>query len=268
MLAPGCSREPYAQSTPDETILAAKTMIEKGEASKLPRLIYSENEDMRRWLSSVGRLTGDMQELARTLQEKFPDEVASLRARAAQAAQEGKATTLFGQLAQQTRRQGRNQRRQGPPKGDERTQFDDAIVRLLADPYAFLRESEGRLTTAQVDDERVAVLWDGKPVLQPLGMLMQRDEQDRWCFVLPTNIPGAQGVMPQSKEQWEILGMLVTTLDKVVKDLTVEVQDGRLASLDAVSRRAGEMTFVPAVMVFYAYGKYTQEMKEQQKAGG
>ncbi len=225
---------------------------------------------MRRWLNTLGRLTGDLETLSSSLQAKFPAEVAELRRKAEEAAKQGKASSLIGQLAQQARGGNRNQvsvgtggrRRPGPQDArageQQRDAFNDGITRLFADPFAFLDDAEGKLTVVAIDDETAAVQWDGKPVLAPLGMVMQKDEDGKWYFVLPTNVPGAAKFMPQSKEQWDILGKLVVTLDKMVIDLDKEVKDGRLASLSAVSRRAGEMTFVPAVMVIYAYGKYTE----------
>jgi hypothetical protein len=269
LAVPGCSRDPYSQDTPEETISSARLMIEKGEASKLPRLVYAESEDMRRWLNRTGKLLGNLQSLSGSIQEKYPKEVSELSARAQEAAKQGKATSLIGQLSSQMRQQqrsgartNRGGRRGGPPRGEARDDFNDAVTRVFADPYAFLKESEGKLTAVMMDDETYALQWEGKPVLAPLGMLMKKGEDGKWYFVLPTNVPGASQFLPKTKEQWDIMGKLVVTLDKVVADLDREIRDGRLETLPAVSRRAGEMTFAPAVMVFYAYAQYTEASKK------
>lgn len=261
----GCSRDPYSQATPQDTLASAQLMVKNGEAEKLPRLIHADSPEMRRWLNTLGRLLGDMETLSATVAEKYPADVAALRARAEQAAKEGRATSIIGQLVQQGRSAGPAQAGFGgrrtarqPTREQTRGDFNDALTSLFTDPYAFLNDAEGRLTVVEVDDEIAALQWDGKPVLAPLGMVMRKGEDDRWYFVLPTNVPGADRFMPKDKEQWDILGKLVVTLDKMVLDLNQEVKDGRHASLSSVSRRAGEMTFVPAVMVMYAYGKYTE----------
>lgn len=264
-----CSRDPYPQGTPEETLASAQLMVKNGEAEKLPRLIHADNPDMRRWLNTVGRLLGDVETLATTINAKFPGEVAELRRKAEEAAKEGRATSLIGQIVQQSRGaaggKARSRGGQAKDRSQTRDDFNDALTRLFTDPYAFLNDTQGRLTVVEVDDETAAILWDEKPVLPPVGMVMRKEEDGRWCIVLPTNVPGADKFMPQDKEQWEILGKLVVTLDKMTIDLNKEVAEGRHQSLASVSRRAGEMTFVPAVMVVYAYGKYGEGEKE---AGG
>ncbi len=263
----GCSREDYAQSTPEETIASATKMVEQGDAEKLPNLIYADNQDMRRLLNTLGRLTGHMEELAIEMNTRFPEETAELAKKAEEAAKQGKSTSLVGQLAQQGRRQGGRRNRNTRPgeRQEQREQFDDAITRLFADPYSFLKDNDGRLTTAYLTDDSVALLWDGKPVLQPIGMVMNKAPDGKWYFVLPTNAPGISGFMPKTPEQYKLMGQMIAVFDKVVVDLQREVSSGQHSSLEAVSRRAGEMTFLPAVLTFYAY---SQLREEQQKAAG
>lgn len=267
MTLSGCSRDDYAQSTPEETIASATKMVEQGDAEKLPNLIYADNQDMRRLLNTLGRLTGHMEQLAIELNTRFPEETAELARRAEEAAKQGKSTSLIGQLAQQGRRQGGRRNRNTRPgeRQEQREQFDDAITRLFADPYSFLKDNDGRLTTAYLTDDSVALLWDGKPVLQPIGMVMNKAPDGKWYFVLPTNAPGISGFMPKTPEQYQLMGQMIAVFDKVVVDLQREVSSGQHSSLEAVSRRAGEMTFLPAVLTFYAY---SQLREEQQKAAG
>lgn len=276
-MLPGCEQK-YAQDTPEATIAAARAMIENGDARKLPNLVYAANPDERRLLNTVGRLTGNLETLAKEIATRFPQETAALKERAKQAAAEGKSTSIFAQLASQVRPQAGGRRRGrggggsgavpsptgGPPPREERQAFDDAITRLFVDPYAFLDDSQGKLSTQYMTDDQVALLWEGKMVLPPLGMLMRKGEDGKWSFVLPTSAPVLAPFMPKTPEQYKLMGGMVSVLDKVVVDLTKEVQAGQMTSLDAVSRRAGEMTFMPAVLMFYAYGKLRDE---QAKAG-
>jgi hypothetical protein len=267
----GCSRTDYSQGTPEETIASANKMVEAGDAEKLPNLVYAENPDMRKLLNTLGRMTGHLEELAKEINTRYPQETAELAKKAEEAAKQGKSTSLIGQLAQQGRRQGGRRNRTAKPserpgeRQEQREQFDDAITRLFADPYSFLRDNQGRLTTAYLTDDSVALLWDGKPVLQPIGMVMNKAEDGKWYFVLPTNTPGISGFMPKTPEQYKLMGQMVAVLDKVVIDLRKEVASGQHSSLESVSRRAGEMTFLPAVLTFYAY---SQLRDEQQKTPG
>ncbi len=268
----GCSREEFNQDTPEATILAARQFVETQQAEKLPRLIYAESPELRKFYNTLGRMLGHTEELALEIQQRFPDEIQQLTARAEQQAKEGKPTTLMGQIARQAQRSGaltgnrQRNRRQGPPSTEDRQAFNDALTRFFADPYSVLRESEGNLTTQPMTEDMVALLWDKKMILPPLGMVMQRGEDGKWYFVLPTSMAGVKDFMPKSKEQFEIAGALMAVLDKVVVDLRNEVRGGQLQTLEAVSRRAGEMTFLPAVLTFYAYSKLRDEQRKADSA--
>jgi hypothetical protein len=243
------SREPD-QSSPESTIASARKLLEKRDAERLHLLIYSEDEEQAKLWRRLGRVLGHLEELSTELAKRYPAEVQELATRAQEAAAKGKTTSLAGLLAKEARK---TSRRRGPPKRDEKSAFDDAIMRVFADPYAFLRESEGRLSTTYLNDDAVALLWDGKPVLPPLGMSMRQNDKGDWCFVMPTSAPVIAGFMPKTKDEYELAGQMLVVFDKVVIDLTKEVESGQHKSLEGVSRRAGEMLFLPAVLVFYAY---------------
>lgn len=255
----GCSEKSYDQGTPEAAIASARQMIKEGHAEKLPALIYTETPEMKRLFNTTGKLFGDVEELAIELNKRFPKECQDLAARAELQAKEGKPTTLIGQLAQAAQRQ--RSKRRGPPSTEDRKAFDDAVTRFFADPYAFIRDSEDKLTTTPLGETQVALLWDKKMILPPIGMIMQQGEDGLWYFVPPTSLPGVKDFMPKTKEQFEIMGGLIAVFDKVVLDLTKEVKEGRLTSLELVSQRAGEMTFVPAVLTFYAYSELRKDQK-------
>jgi hypothetical protein len=153
--------------------------------------------------------------------------------------------------------------------GDDsaRQAFDNALKGLFADPYGWVRESEKRLTTTFLTDTSVALLWDEKPILPPIGMVMRRDDKDgRWYFALPTNLPGVSNFMPKTKEQFEIFGGLIKVFDQVVVDLRNDIDEGRLTTLDEVSRAAGEKTFLPAALTVFAYARLTESQKKEAAA--
>lgn len=253
----GCEdKSKYSQVTPDATIATARLMVEEGKARRLGDLIYAESPDMRTFLSRTGIFLGNLQRLGAAVQRKFPNDVTKLKADLEDAAKKGKTTTLFGQLAQQAMPRGR---RPNMDTTQARDAFDDAIKSILADPYAFLRESEKRLTTEYLTDDSVSLRWDAKPIMAPIGMRMKLAEDGKWYFALPTNIPGASAFLPKTKEEYEILGGLIEVFDNMVLDLTSDVENGRVTSLDSLARSAGEKAFLPAVMVMFAYSKGVEQ---------
>lgn len=264
----GCRREPtYSQATPDDVVQSAKLMVKAGRADRLTGLLYAENEDLRVLYTKLGRLLRSVQELALVMNEKFPKEIQELRAKAEQAANEGKATSLLGGLTGEARRSARRAAR-----GEERNPGDAlnaTLKQLLADPYGWLDEHSSKLSTAYISDEASAVLWDRKPVFPPLGLVMKKDG-DRWFVVPPTNMPVLSSVMPKTKDEFTIWGSLVRTVDNAVQEVTRDVKAGKLRSLDEVARAAGEKAFVPVGIGVIAYGRAVeirkQEARQAQKA--
>ncbi len=260
VLVAACDRGPD-RSTPEGTIEAARWAVQRGDAKRLGGFIYSDSPDMKRLMRRLGVFLGNVQDLGTAIQTKFPSDVAQMRATAETAAKEGKASSLLSLVTNQVRG-GRN-RRNGPPSGDVRDAFDQALKNIFADPYAWLRESDTRLTTTFLTDDSVALLWDGQPIIPPIGMVLKRDSTDGlWYFLLPTNLPGVSNFMPKSKEQFEIFGGLIKVFDQVVIDLKTDVESGRLSSLDQVASKAGEKTFIPAAMTVFAYTKLMESQKK------
>lgn len=259
----GCERSPYSQASPDETIQSARLMVERGEASRLPDLIWAANEDERRLLTHLGRMLGSLQKLAGAIKERFPQEVGELKARAEEAAAKGQSTSLFSQMTQSMGPQRGGKRRQGPPSDAQRNAVDDSLMRLFADPYGFLESSSERLSTVYITDNTAAVMWDKKPVLPPLGLVMKQESNGDWYIVVPTAMPGISSAWPRTNEEYKVWGSLITTLDQVILDLKADVELGRVTTLDEVSKRAGEKAFIPAAMVFYAFGQLRDAQKKE-----
>jgi len=260
------SEKAYNQATPEATIATARLMVEQGKAARLDRLIYADNEEMRKLLHRSGAMLGNLQKLGDAIQVAFPDEVGKLKAQLDEAAKQGKATSLFGQIAQQVMPQkGKRRNFDEQPGGEMRDAFDNAIKDLFADPYGFLKQSQTRVTTEFLTDDSVSLRWDGKPILPPIGLQMKKSGDDKWYFALPTGFPGAQAVMPRTPDEYGIWGSLVEVVDKMIVDLTADITQKKVTTLDQTAKKAGEKAFIPAAMVVFAY---TKALEERKKAGG
>lgn len=258
-----CDRAPaYSQATPNDVIRSAAQMVKDNRADLLPSLLYAENDEMRRLYRAMGTFLKHTQDLAQSIQQKFPEEVAKLKKQGEEAAKKGQATTLFGQIAQ-----AQSRARRGPPDKSQQDAFNAALKRIFVDPYGSLDDGVDHLSTTPINDDVVAIMVDGKPMLAPLGLTMRRvktDDREVWAVVPPLNIPGVANFVPKSKEEFQIWGSLIKTFDNVVVDLTKDVKSGAMKSLDDVSKKAGEKAFIPAAMTVFAY---TQAMEARKKAG-
>ncbi len=270
-LLPGCGDRGYSQKTPDAVLKTAKLMVERGEARKLSKLFYAENEDMKKVLSNFGVLLGNLQRLAGAVSENFPRDVERLKSSAEAAAKSGKATSLLSQIAAQAgggsgtpRRAAKDPEKWRKEQAQREQQLGDSLNMLMADPYGFLNDKAGKLTTTPISDDMAAVMWDGQPVLPPLGLVMRKDIADGlWYVVLPLNIPGLANLLPQSPQEYKVFGALIAIINNVIVDLAKDVRDKKITTIDDLSRKAGEKAFMPAAMGYVAYSKMIDDRKKK-----
>lgn len=253
----GCERKSYSRSTPEELIDSAHQMVVDGHPERLTELIYASTADspdtedprLRELYERLGGLLAQIDELARAVQEAFPEEVEQLRAEAEAAAQRGEARSMLTQALTG---------RRGPSRGERRQQGEDVMERamsdLLANPFGWLEGAKERISFFELTPDRQAVLWDGKPVLPPAGLAIERHDGD-WYVVLPLSHPAMGRVMPSSDEQYAVFGSLIQVLDQTFRELTADVRSGKARDLNHVAEMTGEKAFMPMAMVALAYAR-------------
>lgn len=242
----GLGKRSYSQATPDDLVNSAVLMVKNGDARLLPNLILAESDDMRGTLNRLGILLGHMQKLADSIAKTFPDDIARYRAEAEQAIESGKPPAVLGTLLEQMG--GRDR----PPTAEEDEAMRDLVARIFADPYAWIEQNEGRLSTVEVAEDLASVLVDGKPAMG-VGLTLKRDA-DKWYFALPTHLPPVTRIMPKAPEQWRMINSLIKILDNTVLELTDDVQTGRLRNLKAIGDKAQEKVIFPGGIWLAAYG--------------
>lgn len=245
----GCSKAEvqYSRDTPEEVFESARKMLEDGNAQRLVELITPPTEDNAIVYREAGRMLESLSVLASTIEEAYPKEIAELRSDAQAAAMRGDAVSNIQQALT-----GFGKRRGEVDSSDER--LNALLQSLLGDPYGWIRQSETRLSTQYLYDGAVAVLWDDKPIMPPIGVIMQEDARDgTWSIVLPTNLPMVNKYLPKTKDEYKIWAMILRVLSNACNDLVTGIHEGDYATLEGVSKAAGEKAFAPIAMVFFAY---------------
>lgn len=270
LVLPGCRRAKavYDQSSPQAVVASAQKMVETGDVRRLSDLIQADTAEMRAIWSRVGLLLNDVKDLAAAINKAFPEEVAKLKAEAKAAAESGKAPGLLAQITggQRNRRQGRPSPG-SDPMADPRTALNDSLRLVLADPFAWLDANSGRLTTVPMNDEMAALMWDGKPIFPPVGLVLQQSSRDdKWYLVLPTHVPPVSRIMPRTPEEHAVWGKLIDSIRGVVIDLRKDVESGKLSNLEQVSRAAGERAFIPMAFIGVAYSKMMEDRRAAERA--
>ncbi|MBC7833762.1 MAG: hypothetical protein H7Y88_01500 [Phycisphaerales bacterium] len=270
----GCDeRVSYSQRSPDEVVKSAVAMVQNGDADRLDDLIYADSEKMRAVLNRLGVTLGHVQLLAATLQAKFPEEIAKLKAETEQAAAEGRSAGGLSAMFSGGRVnvEGGGGRPSGPPGFDEgsgrgersdgRSRMEGILTRLLADPYGWIESNAPRLSTVKLADDMATVTLDDKPVLPPIGIPLKQDK-GLWFVSLPLHLPPLSGYMPATDEEWSIIGSLIAVLDRAVVEIHRDVESGKVGSLNAVGDELGDKVIFPGMMAFAAYG---MEMDVRQR---
>ena len=233
--APPEPRE-YPQATPEATLDAIFEMVESQDAGRLPELIHADTAGMRAALEELSLLTGELQQAAQAAAEAFPRETAALRA----AMRDDPAAALSTFRP----RGGTVDPTAGPGR--------ESLRMILADPYGWLVIQRDRLSTAMIDDQRAAILRDGRPVFG-VGMIMRRGEDERWRIELPLRFPGSSRFVPQSDDEWKIVGSLLRVFASAVDELEGDIRAGRARDMSDAARLAGEKALGPIVLVGIAY---------------
>ncbi len=251
----GCSKAEvqYSRDTPEEVFTSARKMLEDGNAQRLVELLPPPTEDNAIVYRESGRMLESLSELATTIEEAYPKEIAKLRTNAEAAAMRGDAVSNIQQALT-----GFGKRRGEDDSSDDR--LNALLQSILGDPYGWIRESETRLTTQYLYDGAVAVLWDAKPIMPPVGVIMQEDARDgTWSIVLPTNLPMINKYLPKTKDEYKIWAMIMRVLSNACNDLVTGIDEGQYSTLEGVSAAAGEKVFAPLAMVFFAYQRVVSE---------
>lgn len=260
----GCDRGPkrYGQATPDEVVASARAMVTGGDTARLHELIYAEDDLERAFLARVGKLFGHLHELAAEIQVRFPDDMRKIQLKAEEqaklAAQRGSGSTgaFVNQLISAGKQVSREQRENA---------FEAVIERVFSDPYGWLADQSGRLTTEMINDDQAALLWDKKAILPPVGLAM-RKVGDKWYLIPPLNLPFISKYRPRTKPEWNMWASLVKIFDTAIVELRDEVRAGQVVGFSDVSRKAGEKIFMPAALAFVAVSKHYEKKFAAQAA--
>lgn len=270
LISAACGREDqqYSQATPEDVLKSAVAMVKAGDARLLPKLLDDGGQrDMRAVLNRLGNLTGSLQRLAGAVAIRFPGEVAKLKEKVieeAQGEQGQKALEIVLAPSSGAPAKGGLTLQQGGNADAQREIFQDTFARLMADPFSFLERAADKLSTEMIDDERAAVLYDGKPV-PPVGLTM-RLRDGKWYIELPINLPMIRDYMPQTHTEHQIVASLIKVFDNTIKDLTQDVGSGRVATVTQLSEKAGERALVPAGMVMIVYAKEMETRRIRERS--
>ncbi len=234
-VATGCGRKEvgeYDTSTPDKAVDAVAAMVRDGHAELLPRMVFlktrdvtfedgvteaSAVEDVR---GKAGEMLGRLWRVSRKIQARWPDQVRK---------------EVDGAL------RGRS--------------VEDALMRVMADPFAALEAQRSKLTTEDMSDGTAALLWEGEPVLG--GMLSLVETPEGWRLNVPVELVRTNRYWPDTRHEWAVVASMMLAIENSLIDFERELDGGKFRDLSQASARVGRLVGESVVVqgVIYAMMK-------------
>ncbi len=253
----------YDTSTPEAVIRTAGQMLADERADRLVELLEpappteTDPERGRRMQDlyiRLGRVLVAAQDLHQAIESRMPEELDRLAKDIEAAEARGETTSLLAAIMPDRRARGRP-----PANSPARTAARErAFAQILADPFGRLNrtvtENIDRVGIAEIGFDTVAVTFDGRAVLPPLGLTM-RQHPDGWRVVPPTNLPMLRRFMPDTEAEFQIWGSLLATAEALLDDLRRGVETGRISDMQQLSRKAVEDSIIPIGMIMVALGR-------------
>jgi hypothetical protein len=241
----GCGGADYDTSTPESVLVAAKAMVENGDADRLPELIDITPRDIQfedgvTEASAIIEVKGKLSELlgrlwvvGEELQRQFPEEtVASL----------DEAAGIFNDATEDD--------------------WTDVIGGFLADPFEFLEVQEDRIEILDLGDGTAAVLWDDEPAFGGFVAMIETD--DGWKVGIPIELVQDSEYWPQTRYEWSVVASMLLGIENSLEDFEREVRGGSFKSLSRAAERAGRIVGESVVVQGVIYAMMKRDADEDE----
>ncbi|MCP4837285.1 MAG: hypothetical protein GY895_21275 [Phycisphaera sp.] len=240
----GCGSEDYDTSTPEAVMASARAMVENGDADRLPELIHFEPRDIEfddgvTEASAIEEVKGKLAELlgrlwriGEELQVRFP----------------GEAMDTLNEAVVMVDAEG---------GGD----WTDIVGQVLANPYQFLDEGEGRIEILDLGDGTAAVLWDDEPALG--GFVAMLETPDGWRASVPIELVRDTEYWPQTRWEWSVVASMLISIENALEDFENDVMSDRFRTLSQASASAGRIVGESAVVQGIIYGMMKRDVDDE-----
>ena len=267
LLMPGCrKRDPYSQASPEDVLASAIAMVKNGEAGKLTRLIYADTREYRSVLNRLSGLLDSLQSLGVEVKNRFPKDVEALRAQMVEKVKGADQSGLAAKLNTESAPPAASTpaRMTGSEARRREQQFEALSRQILADPFSLIEANADRLSVERLADDAATIKFDNEPLL--MGAIQLKKHADQWYIELPLNLPFVSSFVPQTRNEWSIIGSLIKMTDAVVQELEADLKAGAVPRLELLANKAGEKAFMPGAMIVLVYGKEMDIRRQRERA--
>ena len=243
-LLAGCGSEEYDTSTPEAVLASARSMVENGDANRLPELIHFEARDIQfddgvteasaieEVKAKLAELMGRLWVIGEELQARFPGESLDTL---------DEAVVMVG----------------AEGGGD----WTDIVGQLLTDPYDFLDEGQGRIEILDLGDGTAAVLWDDEPALGGFVAMLETD--DGWRASVPIELVRDTEYWPQTRWEWSVVASMLLSIENALEDFENDVRNDQFRTLSQAAASAGRIVGESAVVQGIIYGMMKRDVDEE-----
>lgn len=246
LLLPGCRRKTvgeYDTSTPDAAIEAIRLMVVDGHPELLPQMIDLDARDVT-----------------------FDDGVTEA---SAISDVKGKAGEMFAQLwrvSTKIRTRWPKQVEREIKRAADGRDLEDAVARILVDPFAALDSQRDKLAVEDLSDGTAALLWEGEPLAG--GFVQLAETSSGWRVHLEIDALRANKYWPDTRHEWAVVASMMLAIENSLKHFEGELDAGKFKDLAAASSRVGRLVgeSVVAQAIIYALMKREPAPKNAAKS--
>ncbi len=241
----GCGGSDYDTSTPESVLVAARAMVENGDADRLPELIditprdiafddgVTEASAIAEVKEKLSELLGRLWLVGEELQRQFPDETVDSLDEAV-----------------------------GMVNDATEDDWTDVIGGFLADPFEFLQVQEDRIEILDLGDGTAAVLWDDEPAFG--GFMAMIETGDGWKVGVPIELVQDSEYWPQTRYEWSVVASMLLGIENSLEDFEREVRGGSFKSLSRAAERAGRIVGESVVVQGVIYAMMKRDADEDE----
>ena len=241
VLPAGCGREEYDTSTPEAVLASARSMVENGDANRLPELIHFEARDIEfedgvteasaieEVKEKLAELMGRIWVIGEELQARFP----------------GESMDTLDEAVGMVDAEG---------GGD----WTDIVGQVLTNPYDFLDEGQDQIEILDLGDGTAAILWEDEPALGGFVAMLETD--DGWRASVPIELVRDTEYWPQTRWEWSVVASMLLSIENALEDFEKDVRSGRFRTLSQAAASAGRIVGESAVVQAIIYGMMKRDV--------
>lgn len=258
LVTPACGKKSeryeWKQDSAESVLLSLTEMVELGQIRYMTELIWAPDDLRRTFLRGIGSMLQSLHDLSQTAAAAFAPEVRQVLNAGEAARAQGQGVNPFARLAGQAARGG------GSSRFTQSNDFlNDITKSLITDPYGFIERNADKLGVEEYDLGYI-LTYEERPTILGFLEIFQQMDDGKWYILVPDRIINVDTdqFWPRDENELEIALSVMKVLKNALDDVRVDIEEGRVYSLEMAAENLGKYLALPLPMAFAAYNGMMQ----------